>query len=269
MKQLLSRQGLAALAEVTSCRTLFAFDFDGTLAPIVWHPGDARMSTALRLRLAQLAARAPVAVISGRGLADLRSRLPPEVAFSIGNHGNESTGAPRLEEMRATCSGWIAQLRSPLAGFADIHGAELEDKGVTLSLHYRHARDRAMAAEQLARAAAALQPAPRIIGGKLVMNLLPPGARTKFDSLSELAQRERAERVLFVGDDETDEFVFAQAPPDWLTVRVELDSRSRARYFLQKQAEMTIVLDFLLARIPAAAPRVREPGQRPDGQAPG
>lgn len=269
MKQLLSPHGLAALSELASCRTLFAFDFDGTLAPIVWHPGDARMSTALRLRLAQLAARVPVAVISGRGLADLQSRLPPEVSFSIGNHGNESTGASRLEEMRATCSGWIAQLRSPLAGFADIHGAELEDKGVTLSLHYRHARDRALAAERISRAAAGLQPAPRVIGGKLVINLLPPGARTKFDALSELAQQEKVERVLFVGDDETDEFVFAQAPPDWLTVRVELDSRSRARYFLQRQAEMAIVLEFLLARVPAAAPSERQAGQRPDGQTPG
>lgn len=249
MKQLLSPQGLAALTELTSRRTLYAFDFDGTLAPIVWRHGDARMGIAMRSRLARLAARVPVAVISGRGLADLRSRLPEEITHSIGNHGNEGAAPSQVDAMRATCRRWIEQLQQPLATPAAT-GIELEDKGVTVSLHYRHARDREQAAAWLARIVADLAPAPRIIGGKLVLNLLPPGGRTKFDALMELARHDQVERVLFVGDDETDEIVFAQAPPDWLTVRIDMDSASRARYFLQKQPEVTILIDHLLARIP-------------------
>jgi len=255
MKQLLSSYGLAALAELVRHRSLYAFDFDGTLAPIVWRHGDARIGTALRSRLARLAAQVPVAVISGRSLGDLRSRIPEEIVHGIGNHGNEGAAQPEAEAMRAVCRDWIGQLRQLFADSAAAAGVELEDKGVTVSLHYRQARDREQASAWLARAAAELQPPPRIIGGKLVLNLLPPGARTKFEALWELARSEEAERVLFVGDDDTDEIVFAQAPADWVTVRVELDSSSRARYFLQKQSEVTILIDHLLARLPAAAGR--------------
>ena len=85
-----------------------------------------------------------------------------------------------------------------------------------------------------------------MIGGKLVLNLLPPAARTKFDALVELAQREAVERVLFVGDDETDEVVFAQAPVHWATVRVEPDGVSRAKYFIERQSDVSALLDQLL-----------------------
>lgn len=267
MKQLLSPYGLAALAELARHRSLYAFDFDGTLAPIVWRHGEARMGTALRSRLARLAAQVPVAVISGRSLADLRSRIPDEVIHGIGNHGNESADQPEAQAMIAVCRDWIAQLQPQLAGLPDGAGIELEDKGATLSLHYRHARDREQAGAWLERTAAALQPAPRVIGGKLVLNLLPPGAHTKFEALYELARSEQAERVLFVGDDETDEIVFAQAPADWVTVRVDLHSSSRARYFLQKQSEVTILIDHLLARL-ASATGGRTAGHPPRTRAP-
>jgi len=117
---------------------------------------------------------------------------------------------------------------------------------VTVSLHYRLARDRIAAARWLSERLAELDPPPRVIGGKLVFNLLPPGARTKFEALSDLARDEAVERVLFVGDDETDELVFARAPANWLTVKVDLDSSSKAKFFLQQQSEVTILLDQLL-----------------------
>ncbi|HZA96252.1 MAG TPA: trehalose-phosphatase, partial [Burkholderiaceae bacterium] len=129
-------------------------------------------------------------------------------------------------------------------------GIIVEDKGLTLSVHYRLAADRALAAQRLSALIARLVPVPRVIGGKFVFNLLPPDARTKFEALVDLAQREAVERVLFVGDDETDELVFAQAPVHWTTVRVEPASTSRARFYIDRQSDVSLLLDQLLKLLP-------------------
>jgi trehalose 6-phosphate phosphatase len=255
MKHLSSPEGQEALRGLAHARALLAFDFDGTLAPIVSRPDQARAGIGVRQRLAQLAEQVPVAVISGRSLADLRPRIPVEVRHCIGNHGNEgSDEALDTEAMRAVCISWIAQLNAHIADPSFGAGIVVEDKGLTLSVHYRLARDRTNAARRLEELVPQLKPAPRVIGGKLVLNLLPPGARTKFEALEALAQQEAADRVLFVGDDETDELVFAQAPAHWITVRVELDRTSRADYFIHQQSEIAILLDqlLLLHRSPAA-----------------
>ncbi len=262
MKHLLGPEGQETLRALAGVHALFAFDFDGTLAPIVARPADARAAIGVRQRLAQLAQCAPLAVISGRALDDLRGRIPLEVRHCIGNHGNE--GLPEAADpatMQAVCRRWIAQLEAALAGAAS-SGIVVEDKGLTLSVHYRLARDREQAACELARVVQALEPAPRVIGGKLVLNLLPPGARTKFEALVALAEHERARRVLFVGDDETDELVFEQAPAHWITARVELNRSSRARYFIHQQSEIVILLDQLLQLRRAPVARDDDQGER-------
>jgi trehalose 6-phosphate phosphatase len=257
VRHLASPEGQDALRRLAAARTLFAFDFDGTLAPIVSRPDQARAAIGVRQRLAQLAQRVPVAVISGRSLADLRPRIPAEVRLCIGNHGSEgATEEVDATAMRTVCRAWIAQLSEWLKQPGSDPGIVVEDKGLTLSVHFRLARDRELAARRLAELVPRLAPAPRVIGGKLVLNLLPPNARTKFEALVELAQREAAERVLFVGDDETDELVFAQAPEHWTTVRVDLSRASQADFFVHQQSEVAMLLDQLLAllRKPATGP---------------
>jgi trehalose 6-phosphate phosphatase len=256
VKHLSSPEGQEALRRLAADHTLFAFDFDGTLAPIVSRPDQARAAIGVRQRLAQLAQRVPVAVISGRSLADLRPRIPSEIRLCVGNHGSEgATEEADAKGMRKVCRAWVAQLNEWLKEPGSDPGIVVEDKGLTLSVHFRLARDRERAAQRLAELVPRLEPAPRVIGGKLVLNLLPPKARTKFEALVELAQREAVGRVLFVGDDETDELVFAQAPKHWTTVRVDLNRASRADFFVHQQSEVAIVLDQLLAlvRTPAAS----------------
>jgi trehalose 6-phosphate phosphatase len=247
MKSLFGAEGTAALAQLAAAHALYAFDFDGTLAPIEPHPEQVRTPANVMRLLRQLAQAAPVAVISGRRRADLVARLPAAVRYLVGNHGNEGGPARAdAETMRAVCSGWRAQLQAWLADDPQSHGVLVEDKTLSLSLHYRLARDRERAARLLERWIERLAPPPRVIGGKLVLNLLPPGALTKYEALAAIASAERAERVLFVGDDDTDELVFTQAPPHWLTVRVEMLRTSAARYFVHQQSGVAMLLDRLV-----------------------
>ena len=74
MKHLFSQQGLQALDAVMRLHPLLAFDFDGTLAPIVTLPDDARVSIGVAQRLDQLARHLPVAIVTGRSVADVALR---------------------------------------------------------------------------------------------------------------------------------------------------------------------------------------------------
>lgn len=242
-----SHEGRTELQRLAAGDTLYAFDFDGTLAPIVAEPAHARAADRVTLPLAQLARLVPVAVVSGRARRDLIERLPCEIAYLVGNHGNEGlpehTDAARLEE---TCRRWRASVDLQLVA-AEGRGVRLEDKGRSLSLHYRAAPDPAAASAFLRSLAHSLLPQPTVIDGKMVLNLLPPGALTKFEALRILAQHEGVDQVLFVGDDDTDEIVFQRAPRHWTTVRIDPHGETAARFCLEEQASIEILLAHLLA----------------------
>ena len=246
MRYLLSPDGERRLRALAAAPALYAFDFDGTLAPIVADPDRARASTGVLRLLDTLAQQVSIAVISGRRRADLVPRVPASVRYLIGNHGNEGgVSSVDAEQLRAACSEWRKQLATRGPELTH-YGVTVEDKTYSLALHYRLARDRDAAAALTGELAAMLDPAPRLIGGKFLLNLLPPGAQTKFEALVALAAHEHAAHVLFVGDDDTDEIVFAQAPSHWTTVRVELEQSSRAQFFLHQQSGVAMLLDFLV-----------------------
>jgi trehalose 6-phosphate phosphatase len=246
--------GAAALARLASRPALYAFDFDGTLAPIVARPGDARMPAASRRPWARLCRRAMVAVLSGRGRADLAARLPTRPTYLIGNHGAEGVPLARrqLPRWAATCEAWAARLEERRPALPP--GVLIERKRYTLSLHYRLAADQEAARTRLMREIAALAPAPRVIVGHCVLNLLPPGAPTKDRALKSLQALSGARPVLFVGDDETDEWAFRHAAATWLTVRVGPEGASAARFHLKSQREVARLLRLLARQTSRRAP---------------
>jgi trehalose 6-phosphate phosphatase len=244
---LFSSEGRRELQRLARGKTLYAFDFDGTLAPIVADPAQARAADRVTRPLAQLASLVPVAVVSGRAQRDLIERLPCEIAYLVGNHGNEGLPAnPAAAELEETCRRWRATLELQLLG-PEGEGVRLEDKGRSLSLHYRAAPDPAAASAFLRTLSRALVPQPTVIDGKMVLNLLPPGAMTKYEALCILVQHEAVDNVLFVGDDDTDEIVFQRAPAHWTTVRIDPGSDSAARFALDEQASIEVLLGHLLA----------------------
>lgn len=254
-------EGEAALARLLQQRALLAFDFDGTLAPIVAQPAQARLSQAVAARLAALATRLPVAVISGRALADLRARLGFTPSYLIGNHGAEDADAPAatqalqaaLDPLRAHLQAWQAQLAAA--------GVGIEDKGLSLALHHRLAPAEPAALAAIDAALAGRPPGFDVFGGKRIVNVTPSGSPDKADALQSLLARSGAQTALFAGDDVNDEPVFTRAPAHWLTLRVGRDASSAARFYLDSPAEMAMLLERIRQHLGSATPK--PPGQRP------
>jgi trehalose 6-phosphate phosphatase len=87
----------------------------------------------------------------------------------------------------------------------------------------------------------------RLIGGHQVVNLVPEGAPHKGIALTALRQRAGCDTAIFVGDDETDEDVFAlDQPGRLLTLRVGRKRSSRAAFFVDSQRDVDAVLEALL-----------------------
>lgn len=241
MRHVFSEEGLAALDRAVSGRLLVGLDFDGTLAPIVAERHRAAMPPGTRAALRCVARLFPTVVISGRALADVQRRLGTiALAGVVGNHGLEPSRAESRAARRV--ERWRRSLAEALAGF---HGVVVEDKGLSLAVHYRHAPDKKAARRAIGRATAAL-PDTRVVPGKHVVNLVPAGAPHKGTALQGAWRRLRCEAALYVGDDDTDEDVFALLPRrGLLTVRVGRRAGSAAQYYLRDQREVERLLKWL------------------------
>lgn len=253
MKHVLTPPGLQALHELLTARPILVFDFDGTLSPIVANPDAARASLPVSRVLGQLSERFPVAIVTGRSVADVTPRLGFSPYMVVGNHGAEDPQVPTgsdpaaLDTVRALlATGWQQRLTAA--------GARVEDKGHSMALHYRLSRDRDGSRETIDALVAMLGPEVECFEGKMVVNVVPRGAPNKADAVYSLMRRSGADRVLFAGDDVNDEPVFEQARPDWVTVKVGRDQRhSCAAFFVSSTAEMAIFLEECL-RLSAATP---------------
>lgn len=221
---------------------LLALDFDGTLAPIVPDPGRAAVRPATRQLLRRLPRQRPCVVISGRARADVLRRLRGTgVTDVIGNHGAEPS--PLMAAARQTVRRWVPELRRCLVG---LRGVMVEDKGVSVAVHYRHAPRRTAARARIMATAAGLA-GVRLVGGKLVVNLLPAGAPHKGLALEEARERLGCDTALYVGDDETDEDVFTlDQPGRLLSVRVGRSLNSAAGYYIRGQSDIDRLLQVLL-----------------------
>ncbi|MBI3775652.1 MAG: trehalose-phosphatase [Gammaproteobacteria bacterium] len=255
MRYLSNRRALQVLEPLRTSRTLFVFDFDGTLAPIVARRANAVMPGTTRALFMRLASLATTAVISGRSVLDLHERLKVQPDYLIGNHGLEGLpgNAALLRRAQTLCATWRQQLEYAWCEMPH-EGIEVEDKQYTLAVHYRLAPDARRARRTVVCALTQLRPVPLFVPGKKVINVLPPGAPSKGDALLHLLQRTRARQALFIGDDDTDEAVFELDDPRVITVRVGRKRTSCAQYYLRHQAEIDKVLRYLTQRSGTSTP---------------
>ncbi len=229
-------------------------DFDGTLAPIVPDPGDARMSPETREDLESLGRRpgAMVAVISGRSLEQLMVLVPVSGVIRVGNHGLEISGPdwryrhPEASRFRPAIRRACEILDTVAARFP---GSLVEDKGLTASLHFRNCHP-GRAAELIRLARQALEESPdtgalRLESGRKVLEIRPPVDWHKGAACLWLLDRVSGspEATVYMGDDRTDEDAF-RALPRSITIRVG-NVETSARYYVRDQNEAARVLTWL------------------------
>ena len=250
LRPLLGPQGLAALTALVRSPALFAFDFDGTLAPIRPRPDDVHVSATIALRLEKLARLRPVAIVTGRSIADVRERLGFVPAWIIGNHGAEDDGDPdAAAHAHRALDALRERLRVRAHGLAGA-GVVIEDKGQSLALHFRTAPDRDAASALIEDVLAGFTATLHVFGGKLVYNAVAVDAPDKAVAVRRLIERAGAHAAFFAGDDVNDEPVFAAAQQGWVTVRIGCERReSAARFCIDGPHEMAGVLDRILALI--------------------
>jgi trehalose 6-phosphate phosphatase len=168
-------------------------DVDGVLAPIVPRPENAAVPPDTRAELERLAARyALVACVSGRTSADAERIVGVPSVVYVGSHGLEL--APEAE-----------QWRERLHRFGEAADWPVEDKGLTVSFHYRGAEDEQAAREQLERVAEAARAEGLLARfGRKVLELRPPIEADKGTAVRALLAERGLRRGLYAGDDTTD-----------------------------------------------------------------
>ena len=159
MRHLFARGSGDVLEALAHARCLLAFDFDGTLAPIVPDRDAAGMRAETRALFARVSELFPTAVISGRSERDVRARLRGlGVRWVIGNHGLEP--GPRLARFEGQVDDAERMLRERLS----LPGIDVENKRYSLAVHYRRSRQKTQARRAILAAAARLPAAFRVIG---------------------------------------------------------------------------------------------------------
>lgn len=217
-------------------RVLVAVDFDGTLAPLVTDPRQARAVPGGldALRDGATLGGVTAAVVSGRDLATLQMLTdigPDDGITLIGSHGAQTTHADRAALESTAGAGFLDRaaatlletLRDELEAIRSLHPAvRLEYKPAAVALHTRGVEPTAAeAATNAANEAARRHTGVHVIPGKEVVEL-SVSAADKGTALADLALASRSNATLYVGDDATDERAFAALHPSSGDVTVKV-----------------------------------------------
>jgi trehalose 6-phosphate phosphatase len=209
-------------------------DFDGTLAEIADTPELVEVEARLVPSLRDLhgALRGALAIISGRPIAEIDTFLDPLVLPVSGLHGLERRTADGAVE-RAPVNGLLDEVRRRLGGFATANpGVRIEDKLLTLAVHYRAVPRAAGACRRVAdEAVRQTGGALHILEGKMVFEIKPTSIDKGAAIAAFLAEPPFADRTaVFVGDDQSDEDGFVTVRRlGGLTIRVGDGARTAAQ----------------------------------------
>jgi trehalose 6-phosphate phosphatase len=248
----LTAEGSRILARLSSAdRILVALDYDGTIAPIVGVPEQARISPEMEDTLSAIAddPRYSLAIVSGRSLADLRGRLRIPATYA-GNHGLEieGEGISFVHDGAARARDAVDQASWDLeAALLGIRGARVERKGFTSTVHYRNAP---VALEQWIRETVALtmRPYRELLASVNALEAVEVRPRVEWNKGSVvrlLLERLGASEpgLICAGDDRTDEDMFGVLPSE-VSIRVGNEPTTRALY---RAADVPELLSFLRA----------------------
>jgi trehalose 6-phosphate phosphatase len=243
---------------------LLLSDFDGTLAPIVEKPELAAMPVSTGKLLEDLAnkRRFTVGIISGRALSDLKKKVNISGIIYAGNHGFEIEGPgvnfinPITDEIKPFFR-IVRQVMTLTLG--SIKGVLIENKGITLSVHYRQVDEAKVEEVKSLVERAICGPVARglfkVTSGKKVYEVRPAVNWDKGKAIRLLMKkygkggRNSGLLPIYVGDDLTDEDGFGMVEKYWSGISIlvgEARPGSAAHYCLKSPEEVTLFLDKLL-----------------------
>ncbi len=221
--------------------TLIAFDYDGTLAPIVRDPMRAFMTEKVKNMLFALLEHGPVLIISGRSIKNLIKFGLGDFPM-IGNHGLDFFKISDNREAKQFVSSWSKKLKREVAKIDS--GIFVENKVVSLSVHFREAKNSTQAKQRIWNLCSELGKA-KLIEGKSVLNVLPPQASDKGEALLKAMKKLKLKQSVFVGDDITDEYVFRLNSPNVFSICVGQRKNTAAPYFVERQAQVQRLLKMI------------------------
>ena len=240
-----------------SGRLAIFLDYDGTLTPIVSQPQKALLPNSMRQTIRELAARTPVAILSGRDLDDIRQRVDLDTIIYAGSHGFDIAGPGELRKQVAaeflpSLDLAEKELEKAVAG---ILGARVERKRFSIAAHYRNVKEGDVPKlEGAVRDVAARHRELRRMEGKKVYELLPDIDWDKGKAvlwLLETLGLERAKvRPIYIGDDRTDEDAFRALGQCGAGILVSEQPRpTAASYSLKDPTEVERFLRGLVATL--------------------
>jgi trehalose 6-phosphate phosphatase len=250
---------LEALGARTIRHPAVFYDFDGTLSDIVSDPDAARPVAGAVEALQRLAARCPVAVLSGRDLADVTQRLGVPGIWYAGSHGFELTAPDGTHHQNEAAASAIPVLEQAAAELRDrlgsISGVMVEHKRFGVAVHYRNAaRDRVGEVAAAVRAAGR-RDVLRVTTGREVIELRPDldwdKGKTLCWVLDHLREAHPVDPLvpIYVGDDITDEDAFDAVRQDGIPILVrhseDGDRATAALFALESPARVAEFTDRL------------------------
>ena len=241
-------------------RTIFLFlDFDGTLAPIASTPAKAHLPSETKKMLKQLhsvsMSNIKMIIMSGRDLEDIKRRVAIPGIIYAGNHGGQISG-PGINWQHDFPATWKKKLQNLHAELSlamkEIQGVVIEDKTISIAVHYRNIKNADMAGFQKALTEIS---SPYIASlfikasvGKKVVEL---GLATTWNKGKAVNWLIRTIKLIgpihacvpmFIGDDATDETAFKVLRNKGITIHVGTGKQSAASYWLKSPSEVAVFL---------------------------
>ena len=259
------------IGELEKCRlsaqgkannTFLFFDYDGTLTPIVDKPQAAVLDGNIRAMLNRLKSDYPIAIISGRTLADIMDRVKIKDIFYAGNHGAEIWDGRQkiVGSSEPIDTGLLHEFKEKIAtAMKGIAGIMVEDKTMTISIHYRKVKkqDREKMTARFRDVAQSYQNRLRITKGKEVFEARPLHAWNKGDAVQWILKNYGAGKMpVFVGDDSTDEDAFKAV--NETGVSMSIGKNINASCYLESQADIESFLEWIMFKHEVRRPSFTE-----------
>jgi len=243
------------LNKIITCKRIVLFlDYDGTLVPIKKHPALAIISIKQINILKSLTKRFNVIpiLVSGREYSNIKKLVPIKNLIIASNHGFRITNGrenwihPKVKALVPEIKKILRTLKSKLKSFP---GAMVEDKKITITVHYRNAKISSVPAikeivEEIIKPGS---PKLKLTEGKKIFEIRPNIHWNKGEAVTRILKIERLRKkkgiIVYIGDDKTDEDAFKKLDGRGITIRVGYSGNSSAKYFVKSTNEVQKFLE--------------------------